>query len=321
MRSEPAFPQPLGGNEMPRFAGPATMLRLPARESPDGVDIGFVGLPVDGGTSNRPGARFGPRAVRAESCLLRPFNMGTGAAPFDSRVVADLGDVAIDTFDLKRSVELIVEGIDRIVAAGCLPLSIGGDHTVVLPVLRAIAKHHGPVALIHVDAHADVNDMMFGEAIAHGTPIRRAIEEGLIAPELSFQIGLRGTGYADDDFDWARSLGVTVLQAEELWHRSLAPVAEQVRTRIGTGKAYLTFDIDSLDPAFAPGTGTPEIGGLTTVQALELVRGLRGLDLVGGDLVEVAPIYDASGNTALVAANILYEMLCVMPGVSYRERR
>ncbi len=314
------FPQPLGGNDMPRFAGPATMLRLETRASAEGVDVGFVGLPLDIGTSNRPGTRYGPRAVRAESCLIRPYNMGTGAAPFESLVVADLGDVAIDTFSLERSVDIIAAALGDIVATGCRPLSIGGDHTVLLPILRAIAGRHGPVALIHVDAHADVNDLMFGERLAHGTPVRRAIEEGLIVPDRSFQIGLRGTGYADDDFDWARGLGVTVVPAEALWHRSLTDLAARVRAHIGDRPAYLSFDIDSLDPAFAPGTGTPEIGGLTTWQALELVRGLRGLALVGGDLVEVSPAYDASGNTALVAANILYEMLCVMPGVRYAER-
>ncbi len=313
------LPQPLGGNEMPRFAGPATMMRLPARESVEGVDVGFVGVPLDIGTSNRPGARFGPRAIRAESCLLRPYNMGTGAAPFESLTVADLGDVAVNTFDLESSVAIIERDIAAILDTGCRPITIGGDHTIVLPILRAIAGRHGPVALIHVDAHADVNDHMFGEALAHGTPIRRAIEEGLIVPERSLQIGLRGTGYSNDDFDWAATQGVQVIQAEQLWHRSLSPIADQVRERIGDHSAYLTFDIDSLDPAHAPGTGTPEIGGLTTVQALELIRGLRGLELVGADLVEVAPIYDSSGNTALVAANLLFEILCVMPGAAYHS--
>jgi guanidinobutyrase len=311
------LPQPLSGNEMPRFAGPATMMRLPVRASAADVDVGFIGVPLDIGTSNRPGARFGPRAIRAESCLLRPYNMGTAAAPFDSLTVADLGDVAIDTFDLKTSVAIIERELAVIIDTGCRPLSIGGDHTVVLPILRAIARRHGPVALIHVDAHADVNQRMFGEALAHGTPIRRAIEEGLIAPERSLQIGLRGTGYSSDDFGWAASNGVHVVPAEQLWHRSLTPIANDTRQRIGSHPAYLTFDIDSLDPAYAPGTGTPEIGGLTTIQALELIRGLRGLDLTGADLVEVAPIYDTSGNTALVAANLLFEILCVMPGVAY----
>jgi guanidinobutyrase len=253
--------------------------------------------------------------VRAESALIRPYNMGTGAAPFDSIVVADMGDIAINTFDLKATVEIIERELSRILKTGCRPLSIGGDHTSVLPILRAVAKQHGPVALVHVDAHADANDMMFGEELAHGTPIRRALEEGLVQPELSWQIGLRGSGYAPDDFGWTAEQGVKVVTAESLWHKSLAPLAEAVRGGIGTAPVYVTFDIDSLDPAFAPGTGTPEIGGLTTVQALELVRGLRGLDLVGADLVEVSPIYDPSGATALVGANLLFELLCVMPGV------
>jgi guanidinobutyrase len=314
-----SLPQPLGGDEMPRFAGPGTMLRLPARASAEGVDVGFVGIPLDIGTSNRPGARYGPRAVRAESALIRPYNMGTGAAPFESIVVADLGDVAINTFDLKATVEIIERQLDQILETGCRPLSIGGDHTMVLPILRAVAKRHGPVALVHVDAHADANDKMFGEELAHGTPIRRALEEGLIQPELSWQIGLRGSGYAPDDFAWATMQGVEVITAEKLWHQSLTPVAEVVRSRIGTTPAYVTYDIDSLDPAFAPGTGTPEIGGLTTVQALELIRGLRGVELVGADLVEVSPIYDPSGGTALAGANLLFELLCVMPGVNYHS--
>jgi len=186
-------------------------------------------------------------------------------------------------------------------------------------VLRAIAEKHGPVGLIHVDAHADINDHMFGEAIAHGTPFRRAVEEGLIDPHRTWQIGLRGTGYTAEDFDWSRDQGFKVVQVEELWHRSAAPLMKDVQAAMGDGPTYLTFDIDSLDPGFAPGTGTPEIGGLTPVQALEIIRGCRGLNLVGADLVEVSPPYDPQGNTALLAANLIYEILCVMPGVAYRE--
>ncbi len=310
--------QPLGGNEMPRFAGPATMMRLPAKETAQGLDACFVGVPLDIGTSNRAGARHGPRQIRAESCLLRPYNMATRAAPFDSLAVADIGDVAINTFNLADSVRIIEDAYDRIVETGCRPLTLGGDHTIALPILRALAKRHGPLALVHVDAHADVNDAMFGEAIAHGTPFRRAVEEELIHGPAVFQIGLRGTGYTAEDFDWSRKQGFRVVQAEECWHRSLAPLMDEVREAIGGRPVYLSFDIDGLDPAFAPGTGTPEIGGLTTAQGLEIIRGLRGLDLVGGDLVEVSPPYDPSGNTALVAANLLFEMLCVLPGVVYR---
>ena len=184
--------------------------------------------------------------------------------------------------------------------------------------LRSIAKKHGPVGLVHIDAHADINDHMFGESIAHGTPFRRAFEEGLIDADHTFQIGLRGTGYTAEDFDWARDKGFTVVQAEELWHKSATPLIEDIRGKMGTRPVYLTFDIDSLDPAYAPGTGTPEIGGLTSVQAIELIRGCQGLNLVGCDLVEVSPPYDLQGNTALLAANLIFEMLCVLPGVAYR---
>jgi guanidinobutyrase len=311
------FNQPLGGNDMPRFAGPTTMMRLPSAKTARGLDACFVGVPMDIGTSNRSGTRHGPRQIRAESCMLRPYNMATGAAPFDSLQVADIGDVAINTFDLKKSVKLIEKAYDRILAQDCVPLTLGGDHTLTLPILRAMARKHGPVAMVHVDAHADINDEMFGEKIAHGTPFRRAVEEGLLAQDKVFQIGLRGTGYSPEDFEWPRRQGFTVVTAEECWHKSMTPLMEQVRARIGNQPCYLTYDIDSLDPAFAPGTGTVEIGGLTTWQALEIVRGCKGLNLVGGDLVEVSPPYDPSGNTALIGANLLYEMLCVLPGVKY----
>lgn len=311
--------QPLSGNAMPRFAGPATMMRLPSAPSAQGLDAAFIGVPLDTGTSNRPGARFGPRQIRAESALLRPYNMATGAAPFDTLQVADLGDVAINPYSLEKSVAIVERFYGEVLAAGCKPLTLGGDHTIALPILRALARRHGPVALVHVDAHADINDTMFGEPIAHGTPFRRAVEEGLLACDKVWQIGLRGTGYAADDFDWPRSQGFTIVQAHEVWYRSLAPLMDELRLRLGAEHpVYLSFDIDGIDPAFAGGTGTPEIGGLTVPQALEVIRGCRGLNLVGGDLVEVAPPYDPSGNTALLAANLLYEMLCALPGVRYR---
>jgi guanidinobutyrase len=256
-----SFNQPLGGNDMPRFAGPATMMRLPMAKTARGLDACFVGIPLDIGTSNRSGTRHGPRQIRAESCMLRPYNMATGAAPFDSLQVADIGDVAINTFDLKKSVKLIEKAYDRILAQDCVPLTLGGDHTLVLPILRSMAKKHGPVALVHVDAHADINDEMFGEKIAHGTPFRRAVEEGLLACDKVFQIGLRGTGYSPEDFNWPRKQGFTVVTAEQCWHKSMTPLMAEVRNKIGNHPCYLTYDIDSLDPAFAPGTGTVEIGG------------------------------------------------------------
>jgi guanidinobutyrase len=317
--TEKQFNQPLGGNEMPRFGGIATMMRLPHAPTAAGLDVGFVGVPFDIGTSNRGGSRFGPRQIRTESCLIRPYNMATRAAPFDSLQVADIGDIAINTFNLQKSVAIIEAAYDEILAHGCKPLTLGGDHTISLPILRALRKKYGPVGIVHVDAHADINDHMFGEPIAHGTPFRRAIEEDLVDPARMVQIGLRASGYEADDFDWPRSQGVRVVQAEECWYKSLAPLMSEVREQLGQGPVYLTFDIDGLDPAYAPGTGTPEIGGLSIHQGLEIVRGCRGLELIGGDLVEVAPAYDTSGNTALTAANLLFEMLCVFPGVEYRS--
>jgi len=311
--------QPLGGNEMPRFGGPATMMRLPAHQNPENLDVCFVGVPLDIGTSNRPGARFAPRQIRTESAMIRPYNMATRAAPFDSFMVADIGDIPIDTFSLQKSVEIIEAAYDNIVSHDCVPLTLGGDHTIVLPILRAIRKKYGPVGVIHVDAHADVNDKMFGEKIAHGTPFRRATEEDLLNPSRVVQIGLRGTGYTAEDFDWPRKIGFRVVQAEDCWYKSLAPLMKEVRYQLGNGPVYVSFDIDGLDPAFAPGTGTPEIGGLTISQGIEIIRGCRGLDIVGGDLVEVSPPYDTSGNTALVAANLLFELLCTLPGVIHRD--
>jgi len=309
------YNQPLGGNDMPRFGGPGTMMRLPTQPTAEGLDACFVGIPMDIGASNRSGTRHGPRQIRAESVMLRPYNMATGAAPFESMQVADIGDVPINTFDLKKSVDIITAQYDQILGHGCIPLTLGGDHTLTWPILRAMAKRHGPVALVHVDAHADINDTMFGEKIAHGTPFRRAVEDGLLQGDRVFQIGLRGTGYAPEDFQWSRDQGFTVVQAEACWHKSLTPLMEQVRATIGDAPCYLSYDIDSLDPAFAPGTGTQEIGGLTIWQGIEIIRGCAGLNLIGCDLVEVSPPYDPAGTTALVAANLLYEMLCVLPPV------
>jgi guanidinobutyrase len=312
-------PQPLGGNEMPRFGGFTTFMRLPANTPPADLDVAVVGVPFDIGTSNRPGARFGPRGIREESVLLRPYNMATRAAPFDSLRIDDTGDVATNPYNLADSIERITAHYTELLRNDLIPVSIGGDHTIVLPILRAIAAKHGPVGLVHVDAHTDINDTMFGEKVAHGTPFRRAVEENLLDGSRVVQIGVRGTGYAADDFDWSREQGFRVVQAEECWYKSLAPLMAEVRDQLGDGPVYLSFDIDGLDPAYAQGTGTPEVGGLTTPQAMEIIRGCRGMQLVGCDLVEVAPIYDTSGTTSLTAANLLYEMLCVLPGVAYRD--
>ncbi len=320
MNESDNFNQPLGGNDMPRFAGPGTMMRLPSQATAEGLDACFVGVPFDLGTSNRSGARFGPRGIRNESAMIRPYNMWTRISPFDSLQIADIGDVAINTFNLLKSVDIIEQAYDQIAAHGAAPFTLGGDHTIVLPILRALAKKHGPVGVVHIDAHADVNDVMFGERIAHGTPFRRLVEEKLVEPSRVVQIGLRTTGYAADDFDWPRQQGFRVVQAEDCWHKSLTPLMEEVREQLGDeGPVYISFDIDGLDPAYAPGTGTLEPGGLTSAQAFEIVRGCRGLNVIGGDLVEVSPAYDHGGITATLAANLLYEMLCALPGAVQRN--
>ncbi len=312
-----SFPQPQSGNDMPRFAGRGTMMRLPAADTPAGLDAAFVGIPLDIGTSQRSGTRYGPRAIRADSVMIRPYNMATGAAPFDSLRVADLGDVPINTYNLHKSVQIIEDYYTGLNAFPLVPLTLGGDHTLTLPILRALVKKHGPVGLIHVDAHTDTNDDMFGEKIAHGTTFRRAVEEGLLDLKRVIQIGQRAQGYDAGDFQWGVDRGFRLVPAEKCWYQSMAPLMAEVRAQMGSGPVYLSYDIDSVDPAWAPGTGTPEVGGLTSIQGLEIVRGCRGLNLIGADLVEVSPPYDISGTTSQLAANILYEMLCVLPGVKY----
>jgi guanidinobutyrase len=313
------FNQPLSGNDMPRFGGIASLFRLPVQAPDEGLDIAVVGVPLDCGTSNRAGSRYGPRQIRAESVLVRPYGMATGAAPFDSFQVADTGDVALNTYNLEKSVDIIEQHFDAVLATGARTLAMGGDHTITLPILRAQARRYGPMAVVHVDAHADMNDHMFGEPVTHGTIFRRAIEEGLIEPSAMVQIGLRATGYAADDFDWARQHGVRVVPAEDCWYRSLDPLMAEVREQIGPERpVYLSFDIDGLDPSVAPGTGTPEPAGLMTSQGIEIIRGCFGLNLIGADLVEVSPPYDTTGNTALLGANLLFEMLCSFPGCRRR---
>lgn len=253
--------------------------------------------------------------------MIRPYNVATRAAPFESLQVADIGDVPINTFNLLKSVDIIEKFYtEKVVKHGAIPLTLGGDHTIALPILRALAKKHGPVGMVHIDAHADINDDMFGEKIAHGTPFRRAVEENLIDGNRVVQIGLRGTGYSAEEFDWSTQQGFRVVPAEECWYKSLTPLMAEVREKLGDGPVYLSFDIDGIDPAFAPGTGTAEIGGLTSTQAIEIIRGMRGLEVVGGDLVEVSPPYDPFGNTSVLAANLLFEMLCILPGVRYDDK-
>mgnify|MGYP000067508965 FL=1 len=310
--------QPISGNDLARFSGPQSFMRLPEVASAEGADVGFIGIPMDIGTSWRSGTRMGPKQLREQSAMIRPYNIQTGAAPFDALQCVDLGDVPINTFSLSDSIRIITETYVSHLKHDFIPMTLGGDHTLTLPVLRAVAAKHGSVALIHVDAHADVNDEMFGERETHGTVFRRAYEERIITPDKVFQIGLRGTGYTADDFTEAAGWGFSQYLAPDLWHKSLSPLAADIKARIGDQPCYITYDIDSLDPAYAPGTGTPEIGGLTTPQAMELIRGLNGLNIVGCDLVEVSPPYDPSGNTALTGANLMFEMLSILPGVPYR---
>ncbi|WP_170325188.1 agmatinase [Ruegeria arenilitoris] len=312
------FNQPISGNDLARFSGPNSFMRLPQADTLAGLDVAVLGIPMDIGTSWRSGTRFGPKQIRSESAMIRPYNMANSAAPFDSLQIADIGDLAINTFSLTDSLKIIKESYDAILEQGVTPVAMGGDHSITLPILRAVAAKHGPVALVHVDAHADVNDEMFGEKETHGTVFRRAYEEGLIVPDKTFQIGIRGSGYAASDFTEAKGWGFRQFPAWELWQQNLTEIGSQIRKTVGDHPTYISYDIDSLDPSFAPGTGTPEIGGLTTPQALQLIHALAGTNVVGCDLVEVSPPYDPTGNTALTAANLLFEMLCILPGVTSR---
>ncbi|XP_044134550.1 agmatinase, mitochondrial isoform X1 [Bufo gargarizans] len=313
--SDTRFNAPLSAEEVARPVGVCTMLRLPYQESAEGLKAAFIGVPLDTGTSNRPGARFGPRHIRAESCMVRTYNATTRAAPYNSLMVADIGDVHVNLYNLKDSCRRIRGAYQKIMAAGCIPLTLGGDHTITYPILQAVAERHGPVGLIHVDAHTDTAEQALGEKIYHGTPFRRCVDEGLLDCKRVVQIGIRGSSYSPEPYKFCREQGFRMVFAEDCWSKSLVPLMSEVRQQMGDKPVYLSFDIDGIDPSFAPGTGTPEIGGLTTHQALEIIRGSRGLNLVGCDLVEVAPMYDLSGNTALTAANLLFEMLCVLPGV------
>ena len=309
--------QPRASFQSPRFAHPATFMRLPHVEDPQGLDVAIVGVPYDGGTSYRPGARLGPREVRAQSSLIRPYSYFQKVAPFDRLNVADIGDIDAPPVSIEKCYEVVADRIGAIAAAGARPIVIGGDHSISLPILRALAKRHGPLALVQFDAHIDTWDEYFGGKFFHGTPFRRAIEEGLIDGTRFIQVGIRGPMYGEDDFDFHREHGITMVDIDQVKARGIAWTVEQIR-RVVTGPAYMTFDIDSVDPAFAPGTGTPEVGGLTSHEAQQLVRGLAGLTFVGGDIVEVAPPFDGPGQiTALLAANLMFEFLCVMASDRY----
>jgi agmatinase len=295
---------------MPRFAGIRTFMRAPHTTDLAGVDAAVFGIPYDTATSYRTGPRFGPEAIRSASALLRPYNPALGVDVVETLSIVDYGDMPVSPGDTERTYRQVEEALEPLVAAGVFPLGLGGDHSVTLAELRVLARKHGPLALLQLDAHGDTWDEYFGQRFFHGTTFKRAVEEGLIDPAASVQAGLRGSLYGAEDLESARAAGFAVLPCEQL--RMLGPggCASLIAGRVGRRPVFLSFDIDVLDPAFAPGTGTPEVGGLSTAEALAFVRALRGIDLVGADVVEVSPPYDGPGQqTALAAANIAYEVL------------
>ncbi|AGI21984.1 3-guanidinopropionase GpuA [Pseudomonas sp. ATCC 13867] len=306
------FPQPLDAAQIPRFAGIPSFMRLPIFEDPAQVDIALLGVPWDGGTTNRAGARHGPREVRNQSSLMRKVHHVSHIAPYDLLRIGDIGDAPVNPIDLLDSLTQIEGFYRRIHAAGTIPLSVGGDHLVTLPIFRALAAER-PIGMVHFDAHSDTNDRYFGDnPYTHGTPFRRAIEEGLLDPKRTVQIGIRGSIYDADDEAFAREQGIRVIHMEEFADLGVAATLAEVRRVVGQGPTYVTFDVDVLDPAFAPGTGTPEIGGMTTLEAQHMIRGLQGLNLIGADVVEVSPPFDQGGATALVGATMMFELLCVL---------
>ncbi len=312
--SDPRSFLPVSGMELPRFAGIPTFARLPwiPVERAETVQIGILGIPFDAGTTNRPGARHGPRQLRDASTQIRLINQATGVRPFHLARCADLGDSPVNPADVNDSLQRIEGFLRAVVQRGILPMSLGGDHLVSLPILRALARER-PVGMIHFDAHTDFYDSYFGGyRYTHGTPFRRAAEEGLLDTRRVVQVGIRGSAYDGEDVEWARSHGVRIVTIEELVDRGVEAVMAEARSILGDGPTYVSFDIDGLDPAFAPGTGTPEIGGLTTHQAQRMIRSLDGLDLVGADLVEVSPPFDPSGLTAWTGVNLIFELLCVL---------
>ncbi len=296
----------------PRYTGIATFFRSPATQDLAEADIGVIGVPFDGGVTNRSGTRHGPRAVRDQSSLLRRINAVTGIRPFAAARVRDLGDCWIERpYELVGAHAEIAAFFRQVVAAGVVPLSVGGDHSVTLPILRAVAEH-GPVGMVHIDAHCDTGDDYMGSRFHHGAPFRRAVDEGLLDPKHVIQIGIRGTTNDPDMWGFSQRSGMRVLGMEEFDDKGWRFAAEEARRVVGAGPVYLSYDIDSLDPAEAPGTGTPEAGGITALQALRLLRALRGIDFVGGDLVEVAPPFDTGTITAFNGASILFEILCLL---------
>jgi agmatinase len=296
----------------PRFGQVATFMLLPTAASTEGLDVVLLGIPYDGGTSYRTGARFGPRAVREQSSLIRPWHPVLKVHPFERLRVADCGDVDVVPISIERTYEAVTRRLDEATAGGAVAVCVGGDHSVTLPILRSVARRHGPVGVVHFDAHPDTWDAYFGSKFFHGTPFRRAVEENLVDPRRMIQVGIRGPLYGPEDFEFQDAHGIEVIRIETIKEQGVAWAAGRLG-RLRGGPVYCSFDIDAVDPAYAPATGTPEVGGLTSYEALALVRALAGLTLVGADIVEVSPPYDGPGQvTSLLAANLLFEIVSLL---------
>ncbi|WP_169984883.1 agmatinase [Microbispora sp. H10836] len=303
---------PVDSSRVPRFAGPATFARLPRLDEVGHADVAVVGVPFDSGVSYRPGARFGPSAVREASRLLRPYHPGLDVSPFAAVQVADAGDIACNPFDIREAVETIEAAASGLTENGTRLVTVGGDHTIALPLLRAAARRHGPVALLHFDAHLDTWDTYFGAEYTHGTPFRRAVEEGILDTEAVCHVGTRGPLYGKKDLEDDRRLGFGIVTSADVMRRGVDEITDALRQRIGGRPLYLSIDIDVLDPAHAPGTGTPEAGGLTSRELLEILRGLAGCDLVGADVVEVSPAYDHAEITSVAASHVAYDLISLL---------
>jgi guanidinopropionase len=303
------MPKPM--NE-PRYCGIPTFMRTPHVTNLDNLDIALVGVPYDGAVEARSGARQGPRQIRDMSSMMRAIHHVTRINPYELCRIADVGDVHFSQiFDVEASHADITDFYERLHRSGIVPLSAGGDHSITLPIMRAIAADH-PVGMVHIDAHTDCCDEEMNSKYSHGTPFRRAVEEGILDPKRTIQIGIRGAANSYECWDFGPKHGIRIVYIEEFNKLGVEKIIAEVRRVVGEGPTYVSFDVDSIDPSFAPGTGTPEIGGLTTIEAQGLIRGLRGLNLVGADVVEVSPPFDSSGNTALIAATIMYEILCIL---------
>jgi agmatinase len=303
---------PVDGQQVPRYAGAPTFARLPRLDEVSRADVAIVGLPFDSGVSYRPGARFGPAHIRASSRLLRPYHPAVGVSPFAALQVADAGDLALNPFDIPEALSACRAGILDLAQDGATVVGLGGDHTLALPALRALHALHGPLAVLHFDAHLDTWDTYFGAPYTHGTPFRRASEEGLIDRERSMHVGIRGPLYSAADLDDDSRLGFAVVRADDYETDGVTRAVERMRRRLADAPVYVSVDIDVLDPAAAPGTGTPEAGGLTSRELLGTLRGLAGLDVVGVDVVEVAPAYDHAEITGIAAAHVVYDLLAVL---------